>query len=313
MPKTARRARQEKRRRNIMGRNKIFSGTMPRRRFVQVAASALVLPFLQRCSSPDAFQQHSKRRFRFIFCNDPHYRGDQKDGVMLTRVINEWKNDVPQWEFAIVAGDLTNYGEIDKMKSLKEHFDKLDRPYYPLIGNHDITAPGEAGKNNYYTVFGENRGNYLVIHKNVGLIFLDLSNDAKPWVTVEVSIKLWLKKILAFIPKETPLMVFSHYPLHPGALYYAVSNSIELFRLLDDHNVLAYFSGHLHSRWSSFRNNATFFTNVRLLPNRPAIDRYPGSGYMVVDVYQSSVSVAYRETDFGPSRTRFDEGENGTD
>jgi predicted phosphohydrolase len=292
-----------------MGRNKIFTGAIPRRRFVRVAASALVLPFLQRCSSLDGSNQHSNRRFRFIFCNDPHYRGDQKDGVMLMRVINEWKNDVPQWEFAVVAGDLTNYGEMDKMKELKEHFDKLDKPYYPIIGNHDITAPGEAGKNNYYTLFGKHRENYLVMHKNVGLIFLDLSNDAKPWVTVEVSRKLWLKKMLAFIPKKTPLIVFSHYPLHPDSPYYAVANSIELFRLLDDHNVLAYFSGHIHSRWSGFRNNVPFCTNVRLLPNRVADDKYPGSGYMIVDVFQSSVNVAYKETDFGPSRKRYDEGE----
>jgi 3',5'-cyclic AMP phosphodiesterase CpdA len=296
-----------------MGGNKIFWGTMPRRRFVQVAASALVLPLLQRCSSPDASRRRSERRFRFIFSNDPHYREDEKDGVMLTRVINEWKNDVPHWEFAVVAGDLTNYGDITIMKSVKEHFDKLDRPYYPLIGNHDITAHGEAGKNNYYALFGENRGNYLVMYKNVGLLFLDLSNDRDPWVTVEVSSKLWLKKMLASIPKKTPLLVFSHYPLHPETPYYAVRNPIELFRLLDGHNVLAYFSGHLHSRWSSFRNNIPFFTNVRLLPNWVAMDSYPGSGYLIVDVYQTTVCVAYRETDFGSARTRFDEGKYGID
>jgi hypothetical protein len=45
-----------------------------------------------------------------------------------------------------------------------------------------------------------------------------------------------------------------------------------------------------------------------------AIDKYPGSGYMIVDVYQSTVSVAYRETNFGPSAgTRFNEGEYGFD
>lgn len=297
-----------------MGENKIFCGAMPRRRFVQVAASALALPFLPGCSSPGTSQRRSERRFRFIFSNDVHYRGDEKDGVMLTKVINEWKNDVPQWEFAVVAGDLTNHGNITIMKSVKEHFDKLEKPYYPVIGNHDITALGEAGKNNYYTLFGENRGNYLIIHRNVGLIFLDLSNDTKPWVTVGVSRKLWLRKMLAFIPKETPLMVFSHYPFHPDTPLYAVLNSIELFRLLDDHNVLAYFSGHLHSRWSGFRNNIPFFTNVRLLPNWVAIDRFPGSGYMIVDVYQSAVSVAYRDTNFGPSEgARINEGEYGID
>ena len=162
-------------------------------------------------------------------------------------------------------------------------------------------------------MFGENRGSYLVIHKNVGLIFLDLSNDEKPIVEVKVSTKLWLKKILAFIPKETPLIVFSHYPLHPESPRFAVLNSIELFRLLDDHNVLAYFSGHYHGRWSGFRNNVPFFTNVRLLPNWKRGDKYPGSGYMIVDVFQSTVGVSYRETAYGPSINRVDEGQKGED
>ena len=94
---------------------------------------------------PGSSAQHSQRRFRFIFANDVHYRGD-KDAVMLTKVLNEWKTDVPQWEFAVVAGDLTNHGDITKMKSLKDHLDNMDKPYYPIIGNHDITAHGRCGK-----------------------------------------------------------------------------------------------------------------------------------------------------------------------
>ncbi|HUI91166.1 MAG TPA: metallophosphoesterase [Chitinivibrionales bacterium] len=296
-----------------MQQNNPFTGIVSRRRFVKVVASALSLPLLPLCSPHDPSRRSAEGRFRFIFCNDVHYRGDQKDGVMLTKILSEWKADVSQWDFAVVAGDLTNFGDFTIMKSVKEHFDKIGKLYYPVIGNHDVTAKGEEGKKNYVALFGEKRLNYLVIHKNVGLIFLDLANGASPWVTVEVSVKLWLKKTLAFISRQTPLIVFSHFPLHPETPYYAVLNSIELFRLLDKHNVLAYFSGHLHSRWSGLRNQVPFFTNVRLLPNWSAGDKYPGSGYMVVDVSQSGVSVKCVETNFGSSRNRIDEGQFGRD
>jgi len=102
----------------------------------------------------------------------------------------------------------------------------------------------------------------------VGLIFLDLSNDAKAQVTVKVSTKLWLKKVLANFPRKMPIIVFSHYPLHPETPRFAVMNSGELFQYLDDRNVLAFLSGHYHGQWFGIRNKIPFFTNVRLFTQR---------------------------------------------
>ncbi len=295
-----------------MERKNMFAGLMRGRCLGFGMACILGLLLVQSCNPPESPAQRSQRRFRFIFANDIHFRGE-KDAVMLAKIINEWKTEVQQWDFAVVAGDLTNHGNIDKMKLLKEHLDKIGKPYYPVIGNSDITAPGDSGKKNYFAVFGEHRGDYLVVHKNVVLIFLDLSNDDKKQVEVLVSTKLWLKKMLAFVPTTTPIIVFSHYPLHPESPRFGVFNSIELFRLFDDHNVLAYFSGHYHARWSGYRNGVPFFTNARLLPNWKIGDKYPGSGYMIVDVYKSTVGVSYKETEYGETKTRVDEGERGTD
>ena len=274
---------------------------MPRRRFIVAFAAVISLLLVQYCTTPNAPDTRSQQRFRFIFCNDVHYGevgevGSKIDSTSLANVLNEWKTKVFAWDFVVLAGDLTNDGDIRHMQYLKNALDSLHKPYYTVIGNHDITGRGDEGKANYVMVFGDNRLNYLIMHKNVGLLFLDLSNSTKATVTVEVSTKLWLKQILANFPRKMPLIVFSHYPLHPETPRFAVMNSGELFQYLDKRNVIAYLSGHYHGIWFGFRNKIPFFTNVRLLPNVDMSHVYPESGYYVVDVYGSSVSVTPKRT-----------------
>jgi predicted MPP superfamily phosphohydrolase len=264
---------------------------------IAALATAIFLLIIQFCSPPDSANTRAQRRFRFIFASDVHYgEGGMADTAILKNVLDEWKTKVFSWDFAVLLGDLTTDGNIGLMESLKKGLDGLHKPYFTEIGNHDITDEGDEGKENYISVFGKNRLNYLIMYKNVGLVFLDLSNDAKAQVTVKVSTKLWLKKVLANFPRKMPIIVFSHYPLHPETPRFAVMNSGELFQYLDNRNVLAYLSGHYHGQWFGIRNKIPFFTNVRLLPNVDMDHPYPESGYYVVDVFGSSVSMSFRRT-----------------
>jgi predicted MPP superfamily phosphohydrolase len=277
--------------------NNIFVFFKPRRRFIVAFTALISLLFILDCAKSNTADTRVIRNFRFIFASDVHYgEGGAGDSVILWNVLNEWKTKVFSWDFAVLAGDYTPDGDIVKLQSLKNALDSLHKPYYTTIGNHDITEPGDEGKKNYITVFGDNRLNYLIMYKNVGLVFLDLSNDGKATVTVKVSTKLWLKKILINFPRKMPIIVFSHYPLHPETPRFAVMNSGELFQYLDKRNVLAYLSGHYHGQWFGIRNKIPFFTNVRLLPNVDKDHPYPESGYYIVDVFGSSVSMTFRRT-----------------
>jgi predicted MPP superfamily phosphohydrolase len=274
---------------------------MPRRRFIIAFAAVISLLSVQYCTTSDTSANRGTQRFRFIFASDVHYgeSGNKIDSTTLANVLNEWKTKVFSWDFVVLAGDLTNDGDIGHMESLKNALDSLHKPYYTIIGNHDITTDtAENGIKNYISVFGRNRLTYLIMHKNVGLIFLDLSNGGKATVTVEVSTKLWLKKILANFPHKMPIIVFSHFPLHPETPRFAVMNSGELFQYLDKRNVLAYLSGHYHGQWFGLRNKIPFFTNVRLLPNVGPDHPYPESGYYVIDVFGSSVGAMFKRTSY---------------
>lgn len=145
---------------------------MPRRRFIVAFAAVISLLLVQHCTTSETSGQRSPLRFRFIFCCDVHY-GGPKDNAMFSKVIREWNTRIQLWDFVVLAGDLTPNGDLDKLDSVKKYLDKLQKPYFPIIGNHDITEGGEKGKINYFKVFGDNRGNYLHIHKNVGLLSLN--------------------------------------------------------------------------------------------------------------------------------------------
>lgn len=282
-----------------MTEKNIRNRILPRRRFIVSFAAVISLLLIQYCTTSNTAAARSPERFRFIFCSDVHYgEGGRKiDSATLANVLNEWKTKVFNWDFVVLAGDLTNEGDLRHMQFLKNALDSLHKAYYTVIGNHDITDDTAGdGQKNYISVFGNNRLNYLIMHKNVGLVFLELSNGTKATVTVEVSTKLWLKKILANFPRKMPIIVFSHFPLHPETPRFAVMNSGELFQYLDKRNVIAYFSGHYHGLWFGFRNKIPFFTNVRLLPNVDMSHVYPESGYYIVDVYGSSVSVTPKRT-----------------
>jgi predicted MPP superfamily phosphohydrolase len=255
------------------------------------AASLLLWGF---CGAPEVSQKNAAPVFRFVFCNDIHYHGTI-DSSALAGVVNEWKTKVPGFEFVVLAGDLSSDGAVSQFRSVDKTFDGLQKPFYPIIGNHDIPDTGDSGKRNFVAVFGKNRGNYLMMRKNVGLLFLDLSEGARVRVSVRDTTVRWLKKLLANYPRKLPLIVFSHFPLHPDTPRFSVKNAEELLTLLDKYNILAYFSGHYHGRWFGLRNRAPFFTNIRLLPNSLDTDSNPESGYIVVDVYESRVNVAYKK------------------
>jgi hypothetical protein len=255
------------------------------------AASLLLCGF---CGVPEMSKKNATPVFRFIFCNDIHYRG-AIDSSTMAGVVNEWKTKVPGFEFVVLAGDLSSDGTTDQLKFIEKTLDGLQKPYYPVIGNHDFPDKGNSGRRNFVAVFGKNRGNYLIMRKNIGLLFLDLSDGTKARVSVRDTTVLWLKNLLANYPRRLPLIVFSHFPLHPDTPRFSVQDADGLFALLDRYNVLAYFSGHYHGRWFGLRNKAPFFTNIRLLPNFESKDFNHESGYIVVDVYESRVNVAYKK------------------
>jgi 3',5'-cyclic AMP phosphodiesterase CpdA len=235
--------------------------------------------------------------FGFIVCNDPHVDNDT-DLANLEKVVRQWTKSDFQWDFLVICGDISQSASPRIFESVKRCLEGTGKPFFPLMGNHDNTGPGAEGKSNYKKTFGKNRLDYYIIHKGVALIFLDLSDGKGSNVSVRPETKRWLEQALDRIPKAMPLIVFSHFPLHPDTPRFAVQNTGQLFGLLDNRMVMAYFSGHFHANWQAERKGVGFFTNVRLLPNVKNHQDSRDTGYCVVQVHDFSVDVEYRTMEF---------------
>jgi 3',5'-cyclic AMP phosphodiesterase CpdA len=267
-----------------------------RRNFLAACPAFAASIIMNSCAITKRLKHHGQP-FGFIVCNDLHVDNDT-DLTNLEKVVRQWSSSDFKWDFLVVCGDISQSGSPGMFESVKKCLEGTGKPFFPLIGNHDNTGPGLEGKNNYTKFFSSNRLDYYVIHKGVALIFLDLSDGQRATVSVRPETVRWLKQALDQIPKVMPLIVFSHFPLHPDTPRFAVQNTEQLFGILDNRNVLAYFSGHFHAHWQGERKNVRYFTNVRLLPNVINHQDSQDAGFYVVQVHDFTVDVECRTNEY---------------
>lgn len=161
-------------------------------------------------------------------------------------VLFDWLNsleteDMP--DFCIVLGDMTNYGIESEYKMYDEFVQKIeefDIEVYGILGNHDIYNSGwELWEEYVYP----NTAYYRFNTPTYSWYFLDTANgtlgDAQCNNLIEE---------LKLDPREK--IVFSHYPLYRGGIFYfALLDSRERTKLIATfakNDVLYYFAGHKH-------------------------------------------------------------------
>ena len=266
---------------------------MKRRNFIKILGGSSTLLYFSSCATTKTVAyKRGTLLYSFLFCNDIHVSTQEQAGY-FGESINNWDSFEDLYDFAVVCGDLVNDGTAEEFNRVKDQLNLLKNPYYTVLGNHDVTKPGDDGKIGYRKTFGDDKENYFVIHKNTALLFLDLTDGISSNVEIKKYTLDCLTAILKEIPQRMPILVFSHFPLHPNIPKFKVNGTSNLFAILDKRNILAYFSGHYHARWQGIRNNISFIGNSCLSLKRNNHDRSPQKGYLLVNVYDSGVETKF--------------------
>jgi predicted phosphodiesterase len=266
---------------------------MKRRTFIKIFSVISTFLLVHACvSSKKLITKDDSPLFSFIFCNDIHIN-KQEHATYFTESITNWNSFSEQYDFIVICGDLVEYGQKEEFALAKKELDRLTKPYYTVLGNHDVSGEGDEGKKGYRETFGADMENYIIQHNDVALMFLDLTDAQRSNVAVKQHSVDWLKNALSSIPQKMPIIVFSHFPLHPENPKFPVKNSSLLFDILDKREVLAYFSGHYHGKWQGERNSVDFFGNTSFSMLKNNYDGSEEEGYLFVQVYKSDVKVSF--------------------
>lgn len=154
-------------------------------------------------------------------------------------------------KFIIASGDLTNRGDAESYRHLKQIMSATALPVIYALGNHDTRAGFYTGMLERQTDLDAPYDHHQVID-GVHIVVLDTSTPGQIGGTIEPAQFDWLAQVLD-THAELPKLIVAH---HPPALGDApdwahwrtidFDQSRQLAELLKGRNILAILSGHIH-------------------------------------------------------------------
>lgn len=266
--------------------------------------------------------ENSKNHFQFIFMTDihvqPELRADEGFETAI-RKVNQMKPD-----FVITGGDLIMdaLGQPEaRARKLYQLYQTMLRkfkvPVYNTLGNHEVfglyessginpTHP-EYGKE-MYQKYLQTEKYYSFDHKGWHFIILDaIGYKNRKYIGKVESVQLdWLKQDLEKVDQKTPIVVSLHIPLVSVANQMSkggtaalseglvVTNSLEVLRAFENHNLKLVLQGHLHIVEEIIYQDVHFITGGAVSgawwkgPNRDFDE-----GFVVVEIHDDEFQWHY--------------------
>lgn len=263
---------------------------LPRRAFLKRGASVAGVGVLWALaggklssSALAAGRQDQSTGFSFVQISDTHigfHQAANKDVVGTFEQVIRRINALPQRPaFVVHTGDHVHLSKPDEFDTARQLLGtiKADR-VFNLPGEHDVFL--DQGKR-YRQLFAQGTQGigYWSFDLN-GVHFIGLVNDAgfvgKGQGTLGVAQLDFVKKDLAGVSSDTPLVLFSHVPLLPVYVPWgwATSDSAALLALIKRFASVTALNGHIHQRITRRAGNVVMHTaNATAYPDTP-----PGQG-----------------------------------
>ncbi|MEM1159085.1 MAG: metallophosphoesterase [Verrucomicrobiota bacterium] len=255
---------------------------MNRRHFLQTLGLSGALLSLNQCSP-----SQTRRPWRMLFLTDFHAREDLEAPVALHLLAERVNQLAP--DFVLGGGDCIHGGFAGEPEVCRERFgifkdfiQKIKAPAHWMIGNHDFVAAvdvkGNPRSNDPTRMYREFTGNHE-LHRHIELAGRSLiclqsvqvvgGEQGYRGFVDEIQLE-WLRKTLAGIPEDRPILLFSHIPLQTTfmqSLYGSMSalpsnlvveNAKAVLDMFSDRPLQFVLQGHLHINERVIWNDTTF-------------------------------------------------------
>jgi len=192
--------------------------------------------------------EQDDNRHRFIIWADPQVKNKSDVEKMLAQSVPDMQQHVQQLGgliHGITVGDIV-WDNHDRFEDYKDAVRKMNIPFFQALGNHDMdyrqgddSVSDKTFKSHFgptYYSFNRGKVHYVVLDD---VRYLGREREYDGFIT-ENQLE-WLKKDLAFVPKDHLVIVCLHIPVHNG-----VSNRDELYEILKPYKAHI-MSGHTHT------------------------------------------------------------------
>lgn len=241
-------------------------------------------------------QPSFSRTLKFVQLSDIHYslvKDDtsykllSKTRPLLEDAINQI-NKENNIDFVMITGDGIDKPDKSSVESLFDALNKLNYPWYYVIGNHDTTTDGYLNKTNIVKILKEKNPNYIFDstyytfkpQKGIRVIVMDGAKNKgiSSHGIIPSSQLCWLDEILDKSKKDV-VLIFIHFPLLPPfeSKNHEILNAGEFKAVLNKYEMpIAVFAGHYHAAKIIKRGNILHVSS-------PSLFGYPNA-FRIIEI-----------------------------
>ena len=218
---------------------------------------------------------------KFAQVADAHFRTNNEYRAQVLRETVKSINNEKGISFVVFTGDNIDTPNVSFLPEFLKIINKLNVPYYIVIGNHDVYKNNGLSKAHYLEIVKSHKWFYKYtkpnyIFKKNGYVFI-VADGAKE--VIPGSVGYYKEDTLNWIDKQlkkhkrSKAVILQHFPLVASKELssHRVYNKEEYLEMLDKHdNVVSVVAGHLHINSEMMRNGVYHITSPSLLNDTPS-------------------------------------------
>lgn len=226
--------------------------------------------------------------FRFVQVTDLHFKDNPASAELFDKIIDDI-NNTKNVQFVAFTGDNTDRASSSDYTKFLTMANRLNVPYYVVVGNHDVFKMGGFSKEDYVSVVRKydkhqktRKTSFLIKKGDIIFIVLDGAREVipSPGGYYRDETLAWLDKKLSKYHNKK-VVIFQHFPMKLRHTERDAFNNERYERLLAKHdNVIGIFSGHFHAN-EEYEKDGIFYSITGRASG-------PDAGYKIVDMIEEN-------------------------